>query len=245
MQNPSHFVWHDLSTTDVEDSKRFYGELFGWKFESSENDPYHHIVAGDQMIGGLRRKEANEPGPASWLGYVLVDEVAAAVERATAAGGQVYVPATTMDGVGTFAVVADPTGGVIAPWKSARAEENQTKPISPAEHTFCWDELLTKDPEAATGFYGQVFGWGKETQNMGEMGDYTLLTRPGIPNPMRPGQDAWAGGLLKAPPQVPYSFWLAYVKVADADDAADRARRLGAKIAVPPPTSPRWAASLP
>ena len=27
------FVWHDLLTKDVSAARRFYGELFGWRFE--------------------------------------------------------------------------------------------------------------------------------------------------------------------------------------------------------------------
>ena len=241
------FVWHDLSTHDVEGAKRFYGELFGWGFESSANDPYVHLKAGETMIGGIRKKEEGEPGPPSWLGYVLVDDVAATVERATSAGGQVYMPTTALPNVGTFAVFADPTGGVLAPWRSAREEENQKPEGPPATHTFCWDELLTTDPASASAFYTGVFGWGTETQDMGEMGEYTLLTRPGVPNPTAEGKDAWAGGLLKAPPMIPHSFWLAYVLVEDTDAAADRAAKLGANVIVPPtdiPTVGRFASFM-
>ncbi len=247
MSNTCRFVWHDLNTHDVEGAKRFYGELFNWSFEQSGNEPYHHVKAGAQMIGGIRRKEANEPGPPSWLGYVLVEAVPAAVEKATAGGGRVYVPTTTMPDVGTFAVIADPTGGVVAPWRSARPEENKEASVPPANHTFCWDELLTSDPAAATKFYASVFGWVTETQNMGEMGDYTLFTRPGVKNPMRDDKPAWAAGLMKAPPMVPYSFWLAYVQVDNADATAERAKKLGANITVPPtdiPTIGRFCAFM-
>ena len=238
MTNISRFVWHDLSSNDVEAAKRFYGELFGWSFEQSGNEPYAHIRAGEQMIGGIRRKEADEPGPPSWLGYVLVDDVPEAVERMNAGGGTVYVPTTTMPDVGTFAVAADPTGGVVAPWRSARAEENDKASEPAGLHAFCWDELLTTEPAAATGFYTSVFGWDTETQPMGELGDYTLFSRPGVPDPMRDGKPAWAGGLMKSPPGVPYSFWLAYVLVKDTDATAERARELGANITVPPTDIP-------
>src|SRR5262245_30257874 len=101
------FVWHDLNTKDVEGWKRFYGEIFNWKFDASDNGPYLHIQAGDQMIGGIRQMGADEPQPPNWLGYIVVDDVAAAVAKITAASGKVYVPTTTLDNVGTFAVTAD------------------------------------------------------------------------------------------------------------------------------------------
>lgn len=238
MSNICRFVWHDLSTPDVEASKRFYGELFGWSFDQSGNDGYCHVSAGGQMIGGMRPKKAEEPGPPSWLGYVLVDDVSAAVDRASSGGGAVLVPTTTMPDVGTFAVVADPTGGVVAPWRSARPEENAEPSGPPATNAFCWDELLTTDPGAAVGFYRGVFGWGTETKDMGDLGDYTLFDRPGVPDPTRDGAPAWAGGLMKSPPGVPFSFWLTYVQVEDTDAAAQRAADLGANLTVPPTDIP-------
>jgi uncharacterized protein len=117
--NKHRFVWHDLNTKDVDGSKKFYGELFNWKLESSDNGPYIHISAGDEMIGGVRQMGPNEPGPSNWLGYVVVDDVAATVATIGDAGGKVYMPTTTLPNVGTFAVTADPTGGVFSPWKSA------------------------------------------------------------------------------------------------------------------------------
>ena len=186
------------------------------------------------MIGGMRRKGADEPGPPSWMGYVLVDDVADTVVQCQAAGASVYVPKTDMPDVGTFAVVADPSGGVVAPWRSARDQENGIEVVVPVRNTFCWDELLSTDPAAAKAFYTRVFGWETETQDQGPRGNYTLFSRPGIANPMGEGLPAWAGGLMQAPPSVPYSFWLAYVLVEDADAIAERVAKLGAHIAVPP-----------
>src|SRR5215470_9738123 len=72
--NNHRFVWHDLNTKDLDGAKRFYGEVFHWKFDGSANGPYVHITAGDQMIGGMRQMDANEPTPPSWLGYVGTDD---------------------------------------------------------------------------------------------------------------------------------------------------------------------------
>jgi len=143
-----------------------------------------------------------------------------------------------MDGVGTFAVVADPSGGVVAPWRSARADENSETSAPPATHTFCWDELLTTDPAAAKSFYSHLFGWETESQDMGELGEYTLFNRPGVPDPARAGAPTWAAGLLQSPPELPFSFWLAYVQVEDVDATAQRVNELGASLSVPPTDIP-------
>ena len=71
---------------------------------------------------------------------------------------------------------------------------------------------------------------------MGGGGTYTLLNRPGVKNAK--GDQAAAGGVMKSPPGVPYSFWLAYVQVDNADALCERATRLGAKVTVPPTDIP-------
>ena len=232
----SRFVWHDLNTTDLEGSKKFYSEIFNWKLDASGKDGYIHIQAGDEMIGGIRKKDANEPGPTNWLGYVVVDDVASTVANITSAGGRVYMPAMTIENVGTFAVTADPTGGVFAPWKSARAGEDVEKQGVPKPFTFCWDELMTTDPAAAGAFYDKVFGWKPRPVEMGGGMTYTLLDRPGVKTAK--GDQASAGGMMKSPPGVPHSFWLAYVAVDNCDKVCERATRLGAKVTVGPQDIP-------
>ena len=236
--NKHRFVWHDLNTNDVDGSTRFYGELFNWRFEKSENSPYLHIKVGDEMIGGVRKKDANEPGPTSWLAYIVVDDVAAVVDKIKSAGGEVHMPATTMPNVGTFAVTADPTGAVFAPWKSARPDEDVEKPFTSkiTPFTFCWDELVTTNPDAAIKFYQTVFGWTPNTMDMGGGTSYTLLQRPGTKNDK--GEPIGAGGLMKSPPGVPASFWLPYVFVENTDQFSDKAKRLGATVTVPPTDIP-------
>jgi predicted enzyme related to lactoylglutathione lyase len=65
---------------------------------------------------------------------------------------------------------------------------------------------------------------------------YTLLHRPGVNTPK--GEPVAAGGVMKSPPGVPYSFWLPYVAVENADSLCERASRVGAKVAVPPTDIP-------
>lgn len=234
--NKHRFVWHELNTKDIEGSKKFYGEIFNWKFDDSKNGPYSHIKAGDQLIGGMRQMGPEEPYPTNWLGYVVVDDVAATTSSIERAGGKVYMPTTTMENVGTFAVTADPTGAVFAPWKSARPEDDVEQQAMPKPFTFCWDELMTSDPAAAGAFYEKVFGWKPRPVEMGGGMTYTLLDRPGVKTPK--GDVVAAGGMMKSPPGVPYSFWLAYVAVDSCDKLSERAARLGAKVTVPPTDIP-------
>jgi predicted enzyme related to lactoylglutathione lyase len=196
------FVWHDLRTSDVARARAFYGELFGWRiWEGQGGGPYLHVSAGDQDIGGILAKEAGEPGPSHWLGYVDARPIEDVVARTAAAGGRVVVPVSEIPRVGKFAVVADPRGGVTSPFQSS-------DPV-PAERQvgageFCWDELLTDDPAAAAAFYEKLYGWSRNDMDMGPMGTYTVFKRG----------EQQAGGMLKMPAEAKHPpFWLPYVKV--------------------------------
>jgi predicted enzyme related to lactoylglutathione lyase len=134
--------------------------------------------------------------------------------------------------VGRFAVVADPQGAVFSPFiytgKEGMAAETNARP---APYTFCWDELVTTDPDAAAKFYATVFGWGVESTDMPGFGKYTLLKRTGVKDEMN--ADKSAGGVMKAPPMVQHPFWMTYVAVPNADDAVAKAQKLGGKVLAP------------
>jgi predicted enzyme related to lactoylglutathione lyase len=184
------------------------------------------------MIGGVRTTGANEHAPPHWLAYVGVDDVAATVAAVQKHGGKVYMATTVMKDVGTFAVVADPAGAAFAPWKSARPEEDVEPKGRSGMHTFCWDELLTPDADAAAGFYRSVFGWGVDKMQMEGM-TYTLLKRTGVKD--ETGADKSAGGIMQSPPDAPHPpFWLPYVAVPSADATVEKAKRLGGTVLAGP-----------
>jgi uncharacterized protein len=94
--------------------------------------------------------------------------------------------------------------------------------------TFCWPELATTDQKGAVAFYRSLFGWEVNEQPIGPTETYSIFQ-------MR-GKDIGAAYTMRAeerqhgaPPH-----WNAYVTVASADDAAKRAKELGATVLAPP-----------
>lgn len=127
---PGTFCWADLSTTDPEAARAFYGRMLGWEGE-----------AGDPEFGGY---------------YVSVEDADAAVARAEELGGAVLLPPFDVAPVGRMALIADPQGAAVAVWQagemSGASVVNQTGAM-------CLNQLNTSDPEAAQAFYGALFGW--------------------------------------------------------------------------------------
>ncbi len=112
---PAHgdFCWYELSTTDAEAAKRFYGELFGWQYKGGdvEGAQYNEIVANGKPVGGIHQMGG---GPPQWVAYVAVSDVDAAARRVEELGGKVSVPPTDIPNVGRFCMISDPAGAIIS-----------------------------------------------------------------------------------------------------------------------------------
>jgi hypothetical protein len=97
-----------------------------------------------------------------------------------------------------------------------------------APGTFCWPELAAIDQDAAKAFYTKLFGWTFRDTPIGEAGVYTIFELGGRDSAalytMQP--DMRQQGV---PPH-----WGAYVAVASADQAAAKAKQLGATVIMEP-----------
>jgi predicted enzyme related to lactoylglutathione lyase len=167
------------------------------------------------MHGGFMAAQGG--APSHWLGHVLVEDVDETVRRAEAAGGRILAGPMDIPEIGRFALIADPQGAVVSAYAAAGEA-----PVS--EGVFVWDELMTSDPDAATSFYGEVFGWKSRGMDMGEMGTYTIFSR---------GEDDDVAGCMRIPQGVQAPpHWLPYIAADDVDAKAARAKELGATVFV-------------
>jgi predicted enzyme related to lactoylglutathione lyase len=117
MANP--FVHVELNTTDLAKAKTFYGQLFNWKLEDVPMGPgsYTIIKVGEGTGGGMMKHPV--PGaPSMWLAYVLVDDIAAATQKAKALGATVMKDVTEVMGMGWLSIILDPTGAPLGLWKA-------------------------------------------------------------------------------------------------------------------------------
>jgi predicted enzyme related to lactoylglutathione lyase len=108
--------WADLSTPDQQRASRFYSSLFGWKLDAGQDDSgYLHIQNGEHHIGGIPPAQYRDPNvPPHWMIYFLVSDCDRTTEKAKQLGAKVYMPPTTMEKVGRWAILADPQGAVFA-----------------------------------------------------------------------------------------------------------------------------------
>ncbi len=211
----NHLTWMDLGTRNMEASKRFYSELFGWT-TFQEPDPdfggYTVYQLDGKAVGGVMDLGDN-PAPNAWLPYIGVSDVRATVEAVKAAGGDVLVEPMDVKTAGSMAVVKDPVGAAIGLWQPG---DNPGWGVYRETRAVCWNELHTDETEAAKRFYSEVFGWQATAQPM-PVGEYTTFGRDG-------GDDfAGLAGLMGAP--APH--WLTYIAVDDCDATVAKAKELG------------------
>jgi uncharacterized protein len=111
------FIWNELMSSDVEKAKAFYGAALGWSFETVESPAGPYTLARrpgeERPVAGLMPWPKTEPGADDWFAYVGVSDVVASVAKVRAAGGMVHRDVFDVAGVGRFAIVADPNGGVV------------------------------------------------------------------------------------------------------------------------------------
>lgn len=226
---PGEFIWYELLTDDPVGAKRFYDAVVGWSIEAEPSGPmdYRMISGDDTLIGGVMRiddaMKASGARP-TWLGYLGVDDVDAATERATADGASVHVPPTDIPDVGRFAFLADPQGAMIYIMRGMTDERSDAFSVDRAQHVR-WNELWSQDPAASIDFYSRHFGWVQEgDMDMGEMGKYQFLHQSGV----------MIGAVMPTMPDMPRSMWNFYIGVDDIDRAAEAVRSGGGQFVQEP-----------
>ena len=227
--------WVDLSTSDPEAARAFYGELLGWEFDVGPAEAGHYamcLVRG-RMVAGLVG-QFQEGMPTVWTIYIATDDADAALQRVAEAGGKTMMgPMDIMD-QGRMAIASDVTGAVFGVWQAGVHTGAQ---LVNEPGALTWNELVTRDLAAATEFYTKVFGYTWEVVDTGEGGPPYQLFKVGenVVGGAMQMDDRW-------PAEIP-PHWMLYFAVEDVDAVAAAAERLGGAVQVAAHDSPygRWA----
>jgi predicted enzyme related to lactoylglutathione lyase len=232
------FSWADLSTDDFEGAKTFYGGLFGWDFDDmptgegdgdgdGEGDGNGDGDGDEAMLYSMAKLDGKAVGavfkgdgslPVHWNSYVTVDDVDAMPEKVKAAGGEVTAePFDVMESVGRMAVIQDPTGAFLNLWE---AKDNIGAQLVNVPGALTWNDLNTTDPQKATDFYGEVFGW--TFDKIPDVTEYWVIKNGDRSNGgVRPIDNSQPG-------DVP-AHWLPYFACSDLDDALAKVEELGGR----------------
>ena len=220
-------VWRDLLTNTPEESRRFYGELFGWEFERPAtvlgiggDDAYMLIRHNGRLIGGIVDTNSFRPGEniSQWVTTISIQDIDAAVERVTVRGGTIMTSPTSIGSRGRIAVAEDPGGALFA---MIRTNEGDPADQAPDYDGWLWDELWTGDVDAATGFYREVFGFDFTDHDIDATdSQYRVLSIDDTPR----------AGILTMPFEGERPVWVNYLRVRNPSAITARVAQLGGRV---------------
>jgi predicted enzyme related to lactoylglutathione lyase len=146
------------------------------------------------------------------------------VELAKSNGGTPFMAPMDVMEAGRMAIIADPTGAVFGIWQ---AGEHKGAELVNEPGSLTWNELMTRDVDAAKRFYQAVFGIEPAEVPMGDGPPYTIfnVNDRGVAGVLAMGDDF--------PAEVP-SMWATYFAVDDTDAAMAKATSLGATVSREP-----------
>ena len=116
--SPGSMCWNQLASRNIEASKRFYGEVFGWEANTTpyETSTYTSFRVGGREIAGMVEMDRSWPRglPSHWMTYFRVDDCDAVAAQATELGGEISVEPYDVPQIGRTAVLGDPHGAVFS-----------------------------------------------------------------------------------------------------------------------------------
>lgn len=220
------FSWTDLTTTDQDGAKSFYGALFDW--EATDNPVGDGVVYSMMKLRGKnvcaispQPPQQRDAGvPPVWNSYITVQSADQALERARQLGATVHAPAFDVMDAGRMGVVQDPQGAFFLVWEP---KQQIGAGLVNAPGALSWNELASPDLDAAARFYAELFGW-------------TIESLPDSPMPylMIQNADKGNGGIRGVMPPETTSHWLVYFGIDDIAAGVAKVSELGGTQIVPP-----------
>ncbi|WP_395399661.1 VOC family protein [Arthrobacter sp. UC242_113] len=227
--------WTDVQTPDVAAAKAFYAAVFGWRYEdfpTPDGRSYAKAFLDDDVVATVapQPQQGGTQRPAQWNIYFATDDARSTAEEADHAGGSVQFGPEDIGDTGSMVFVEPPGGGATGVWQAG------THPGSGRHNepgAFAWAELLTPEPQAAVGFFQQLFGHEVTEYPQDDGGTYTTLMVNG----------AEVAGIARAPQEdedgedrdEPGSRgWQVYFGVSSVKEAVLSAVAAGAEVLVEP-----------
>ncbi|GGJ16343.1 VOC family protein [Streptomyces brasiliensis] len=215
-------IWLDLGSPDTDASAAFYGAVFGWQYVSAGPDAggYGLFQQDGKTVAALGRltEEGAEP---AWTTYFRTADAAATTAAVTAGGGIVRVEPMDM-GPARIAQFTDAQGADFAVLQSGKGLERASE-----DNTLVWVELHVAAPEAAVGFYRELFGWRSEEMKAPGMTYRVLSIAEGDQ------QEGSFGGVAPLSGDAEEARWVPYFAVADADALTAAVRANGGTVLMP------------
>jgi len=118
----------EFHSNDPVRTKRFYGEVFGYKFEEFPEMNYTMYKAPGGPAGGIMKVMENRPPQV--LNYLMASNIEQTLRKVSAAGGAVLQPKMEIPGQGWWALFQEPGGTVMALYQTIPRPRPARKPAT-------------------------------------------------------------------------------------------------------------------
>lgn len=210
------FCWVELGTTDPAAAKAFYSALLGWKYADVPGYTLSRVDGKD--VAGLHSHQEQPESRSHWESSIAVDDVDVTMSSARKLGATIELEPFEIPGAARMAVIAEPSGARVNLWQAAGFAGAR---LVNEPGAWTWNDLATRDPDAASAFHEGMFGWSFREVAPG----YWSISKG----------DLLIGGMRSMdtdPPETP-PHWMPYFVADDLDRAGAEVERLGGRILVP------------
>ncbi|HLI43256.1 MAG TPA: VOC family protein [Acidimicrobiales bacterium] len=214
----------ELWTSEVESSRRFYAELFGWVAEepSPEHGGYFMFTRDGVPVAGAIGDIGDLHADDTWKPYLASGDIGQTLRLAADHGAKVLGPAMPVGDLGVQAVITDRQGLVIGVWQPGTFPGFTVINEDGAPRFFAFD---TEDYHGAVDFYRKVFGWDPLEETTDDGHHYAGYMDPETGRPL-----AGIGDEVEnlAPGAAP--AWSVFWQSDDLDAAVARVLALGGSV---------------
>lgn len=223
---PGKIIWADLFSSDVETSRNFYQQLFGWEWREIKPQPegYGMFYLDGVPMAGLAHRAPPEGHDSygRWIHYVSVPDVAAAEKLTAERGGRTLLSRIGQyPGRGDFAILAGPDEALFGVMHTAGGDPGDFA-AWPGE--WIWWQLYTRNIDGSGEFYAALAGLETfENEDTQSTADLFLASQGLLRGAVAPlSQEAQEKDIAPT--------WLGFVRVEDPAAVAAKAKALGGTV---------------
>lgn len=129
-------IHFDISADDPERAKKFYSELFGWKFNLLPGPMGYYLIETSDLKGktgpggGMAKRTGPQQGIVNFIGVASID---ASLQQLKQLGGKVIQEKQTLPGYGMLAVCTDTENNIFGLFEESAQVESQRPGVSVEE----------------------------------------------------------------------------------------------------------------
>jgi len=216
-------LWHDLITPNLEESKEFYNEIFGWTYEERNIKGFKYVIIYNNQILIGAMLELPDIESSTWITSLPLSnqELNKRIKLAVDNGAKLALNPLKVPGIGKQVIFEGPQGTVFS--LVSQNEYNSSDAFNKNKNDWLGIELWSDDLEKAKKFYENVFDVTTEETSINSMPYWYFKNN-----------DKILAGMIKNPVSNQNSQWVPYLKVNNPATIITATKQAGGSVLLAP-----------